>query len=182
MLTNQLFINCSNSTTRREFKRSSLHGHKKTKKPLLQIRHRKARLTFAEKYVDWTVEDWRRVLWSDETKMCLFGPDEGDWMWKNPKEVLNKCTSQSTVKYGGGNIMVWWCFAWAGTGMLIEVERRMKADQYMDILEAGVISSFEKLEIKEKNRIFQHVMNCPKIELNSGLLYAIYSRIPDLLV
>jgi hypothetical protein len=27
-----------------------------------------------------------------------------------------------------------------------------------------------------------NVMNCPKIGLNSGLLYAIYSRIPDLLV
>jgi transposase len=78
MLTNQLSINCSNSTTRRAFKRSGLHGRKKTKKPLLQIRHRKARLTFAEKYVDWTVEDWKRVLWSDLTKVCLFGPDGGD--------------------------------------------------------------------------------------------------------
>jgi hypothetical protein len=78
--TNQPSINCSNSNIRRAFKKSGLHDRKKTKKPLFQICHRKARLTFAEKYVDWTVEDWKRVLWSDETKVCLFGPDEGDWM------------------------------------------------------------------------------------------------------
>jgi hypothetical protein len=111
MLTNQLSINCSNFTTRRAFKRSGLHGHKKTKKPLLQIRHRKVRLTFAEKYVDWTVEDWKRVLWSDETKVCLFRPNGDDWVWKTPKEELDKRTIQPTLKYGGGNIMVWGCFA-----------------------------------------------------------------------
>jgi hypothetical protein len=109
ILTNQLSINCSNFTTRRAFKRSGLYGRKKTKKQLLQIHHRKARLTFAEKYVDWTIEDWKRVLWSDETKVCLFGPDGGDWVWKTPKEGLNKRTIQLTVKYGGGNIMVWGC-------------------------------------------------------------------------
>jgi hypothetical protein len=39
--------------------------------------------------------------------------------------------------------------------MLMEVERRMNSDQYMDILEADVISSFEKLGIEEEDHIFQ---------------------------
>jgi hypothetical protein len=51
--------------------------------------------------------------------------------------------------------MVWECFAWARTGMLMEVEGRMKSDQYMDIVEASVISSFEKLGIEEEDHIFQ---------------------------
>jgi len=34
----------------------------KKKKPLLRKRHRIARLKFARKYRDWTVENWRKVV------------------------------------------------------------------------------------------------------------------------
>ena len=51
--------------------------------------------------------------------------------------------------------MVWGCFAWAGTGILLEVERKMNADQFVDILEEGVLASFEKLCIIEGERIYQ---------------------------
>jgi hypothetical protein len=87
--------------------------------------------------------------------VCPFGPDGGDRVWKHQGEGFNKRTTQATVKHGGGNIMVWGCFAWSGTGMLLEIEGKMNSDQYMDILEEGVEASFEKLGIKEGNRIFQ---------------------------
>ena len=51
--------------------------------------------------------------------------------------------------------MVQGCFAWAGTGILLEVEGKMNADQYVDILEEGVLPRFEKLGIIEGERIFQ---------------------------
>jgi transposase len=57
MLTNQSSIKYFNSIIRKAFERSGLHGRKKTKKPFLQICYEKVRLTFAEKYVDRTVED-----------------------------------------------------------------------------------------------------------------------------
>ena len=38
---------------------------------------------------------------------------------------------------------------WNGVGMLIEVEGRMDAEQYCEILEEGVVKSFEKLEMEE---------------------------------
>jgi transposase len=155
MLTNQLSINCSKSTVRRTLKKSGLNGRKKSKKPLLKFHHRQDRLAFAQKYVEWTVEDWKRVLWSDETKICLFGPDGSDWIWKSQEEGLNKRTTQATVKHGGGNIMVWGCFSWSGTGMLLEIEGKMNKEQYRDILEEGVVASFEKLGIKKEERIFQ---------------------------
>jgi hypothetical protein len=54
---------------------------------------------------------------------------------------------------------MWGCFAWAGIEMLMKIEGRMKADQYVDILGAGVISSFKKLGIEEKDRVFQQDNN-----------------------
>jgi hypothetical protein len=49
------------------------------------------------------------------------------------------------VKHDGGNIMVWGCFFWLGTGMLLEIEEKMNKKQYRDILEEEVVASFEKL-------------------------------------
>ena len=36
-------------------------------------RHRQQRLAFALKHREWTVEDWKRVIWSDETKSTGLG-------------------------------------------------------------------------------------------------------------
>ena len=60
----------------------------KAKKPLLKAQHRKARLSFALKYKDWTVDNWTRVLRSDETKINRIGSDGYQYMWKKPGEPL----------------------------------------------------------------------------------------------
>ena len=44
---------------------------------------------------------------------------------------------------------------WNGVGEFTEVEGKMDAVQYCEILEDGVVGSFEKLELEEEERIFQ---------------------------
>ena len=65
----------SAQTVRNVLKAASLKAVVKKKKPLLSAKHRKKRLDFALKYKDWTVEDWTRVIWSDETKINRIGSD-----------------------------------------------------------------------------------------------------------
>ncbi len=38
-------------------------------KPLISERSRKSRLQFANEHKDWTLEDWKKIYWSDE---CTF--------------------------------------------------------------------------------------------------------------
>ncbi|KAJ1305444.1 hypothetical protein OPQ81_000454 [Rhizoctonia solani] len=53
-------------------KQAGLKPKKKVKKPKLTSAHQKACHEFAEAHKHWTVEDWKKVLWSDETKInCL---------------------------------------------------------------------------------------------------------------
>jgi hypothetical protein len=52
---------------------SNLKVRSARNKPLLQNRHKKARLRFATAYGDKDYTLWRNVLWSDETKIELFG-------------------------------------------------------------------------------------------------------------
>ena len=51
--------------------------------------------------------------------------------------------------------MVWGCMGWNEVGKLTEVQGKMDAEQYCEILEDGLVESFEKLEMEEEERIFQ---------------------------
>ena len=143
-------------TVRNALKENGLQTVIKKKRPLLKKAHRLNRLKFARYHENWTVEDWKRVLWSDETKINRIGSDGRVYTWKPRGEPLTDRTTTPTVKHGGGNnLMVWGCMGWNGVGKLTEVQGNMDAQQYCEILEDGVVESFEKLEMEEEERIFQ---------------------------
>jgi len=71
-------------------KKAGLQAVVKAKKPLLTKRHRKERLDFALAHLDWTVEDWKTVVWSDETKINRLGSDGRRWAWKKAGEGLSE--------------------------------------------------------------------------------------------
>ena len=99
------------------------------------------------------------MLWSDETKINRIGSDGKVYVWKTRGEPLSDCTTTSTVKHGGGNnLMVWGCMGWNGVGKLIEVEGEMDAKQYCEILDDGLVESFEKLDMEERESIFSRTM------------------------
>jgi len=143
-------------TVRNALKGSGFYAATKKKVPMLKKIHRQRRLKFAQYHENWTVEDWKRVLWSDETKINRIGSDGKVYVWKQRGEPPSDRTTTPTVKHGGGNnLMVWGCMGWNGVGKLIEVQGKMDAVQYCEILDEGVAESFEKLDMPEEEGIFQ---------------------------
>ena len=55
-------------------------------KPNLTPVMKEARLAFAIKYKDWTIEDWKRVIWTDETSVILRQRKGSHRIWKIPLE------------------------------------------------------------------------------------------------
>jgi hypothetical protein len=82
----------------------------------------------------WTVEDWKRVIWFDETKTNHLGSDGRKWDWKKAGEGLSDRLVSDTVKFGGGSVMVWGCMMWEGPGMASKIDGRMDGDLYVSIL------------------------------------------------
>jgi hypothetical protein len=142
-------------TVRNTLKAAKLKAVTKKKKPLLSPAHRKKRLAFALKHQHWTIEDWKRVIWSDETKVNRMGSDGQEYVWKKAGEPLGEREVKGTLKFGGGNLMVWGCMGWNGVGILCEVEGRMNAEQYISILEECLLRSMEESGIDEEDIIFQ---------------------------
>jgi len=51
---------------------------------------KEARLQFALKYEHWTIEDWKAVIWSDETGVVLGHRRGGYRLWRLASEKVNK--------------------------------------------------------------------------------------------
>ena len=84
-------IEVSSNTVRRALQKNGLVARVKRKKPLLSKKHREKRLKFAKRYKDWTISDWNKVVWSDESKFQIFGSDGRQYCWKkkeNPLKML----------------------------------------------------------------------------------------------
>ncbi len=98
---------------------------------------------FAEDKQIKDMDYWNHVLWSDETKINLFGSDGVTRVWRQPgEEYKDKCVLP-TVKHGGGGVMVWGCMSAAGE--LQFIEGTMNANMYCDILKQSRIPSLRRL-------------------------------------
>ena len=53
--------------------------------PLLKKAHVQVRLKFAKEYLDDPGEAWEKVMWSDETKIELFGINSTRRVWEEEK-------------------------------------------------------------------------------------------------
>ena len=89
------------------YRRANLPAAKPSKKPWISKKNVKARLKFARDHLDWSVADWGRVLWSDESKFNLFSSDGIRYVRRPPGQRNNPKYQVPTVKHGGGSVMIW---------------------------------------------------------------------------
>ena len=61
------------STVQRALHQNELHGRVMRKKPFLRPQHKQNRLKFAKEHIDKPDAFWNNILWTDETKIELFG-------------------------------------------------------------------------------------------------------------
>lgn len=127
-------ISCSVSTVKRRLRTHGLFGRRPLKKPLVSVKNRKARILFAKTHLHWTSKDWRKVLWSDESKFMMFGSDGIKYIRRPVGQRINPKYQLPTVKHGGGNIMVWGCFSRDIIGPLYRIDGVMDQTLYKNII------------------------------------------------
>ncbi len=108
----------SAQTIRRTLHQIGLYGCRHRRKPLLKMMHKKAHKQFAEDKQTRNMDYWitgYHVLWSDKTKINLFGSDGVKHEWRQPGEELQF------------------------------IEGTMNSNMYCDILKQSMISSLRRL-------------------------------------
>lgn len=150
----------SSETVRRLLRSSGWKAMKKVKVLPLTAPRKKARYEFAQRYLHWTFDDWKRAIFSDETKINRFGSDGAQWTWADG-DHLRDVNVIHAYKHGGGSLMVWGCFGWDGTGFLTKIEGRMNAELYCEILGDELLQTLSWYK-KDKSEIIFQQDNDPK--------------------
>src|SRR6266481_926630 len=145
----------TSQTVCQHLRRTGMKAVVKKKKPLLSPRHRKERMDFAIRHKDWTLEDWKSLVWSYETKINCLGSDGRKWAWKRAGEGLSDRLVEGTVKFGGGSVMVWGCMLWDGPGYACKIEGRMDGDLFIQIMDDELQESLAHYSKSPQDIIFQ---------------------------
>jgi transposase len=156
MLSNNLGVDVHLNTVRNTFKEAGLRTIKRPSKPKLSAKNIKARLEFAKQYKHWTIEDWKNVIWSDETKINRFGSDGHIWSWIKDGQKLQPHQVNQTVKHGGGNIKIWGCMTAYGVGYMCQIHGTMTKELYQEILEDEFLKTIDHFQLNPSSVIFQH--------------------------
>ena len=160
-------MDVSRRTVGRILKRGGLKACRPRKTPLLRPVHLKARIAFAKRHVDKDSLFWSRVLWSDETKIELFGHNNVSHVYRESGKAFLPKNTVPTVKHGGGSLMFWGCFASSGTGRLVKIDGIMNKEKYVEILDQNLKQSARDLSLGRRWSFVQdndpkHTAKCTK--------------------
>lgn len=122
------------------------------RKPLLTDGQRKKRVAFCKKYAHWSAENWRKVLFSDESTFCQFGTHTNR-VRRPPNQRYDRRYTIATMKHPQ-KLMVWGCFSGAGRGSLYFVPTgdMVNAQKYLGILQSRLIQTM----LIHNLTVFQH--------------------------
>ncbi len=92
---------------------------------------RQRRLTWA-KEKNWTVAQWSKVLFSDESKFCISFGNQGPRVWREGGEAHSPSCLKSRVKFTQ-SVMIWGAISSAGVGPLCFLKTNVTAPVYQEI-------------------------------------------------
>lgn len=135
-----------------------------SKQTIHKPKNKSSRLAFAKDHADKDDSFCNTVIFADESKYNLFGSDGKSYVWRKPNTEVEPKNLKSTVKHGGGSVIVWACMSSAGVGNLVFIETTMDNKAYLKILQNNLLESAPKLGIRDNFRFYQD--NDPKHKSN----------------
>ena len=87
-----------------------------------------------KKYQSWSVTDWRKVLFSNESHFLVQG-QHSQHVRRSIKEPISECHIDQSVKYQKKK-MLCGSFTYYGVGSLLPIEKMMNSKKYIQVMES----------------------------------------------
>ncbi len=119
------------------------------------------RLTWA-KEKNWTVAQWSKVLFSDESKFCISFGNQGPRVWRKGGEAHSPSCLKSSVKFPQ-SVMIWGAMSSVGVGPLCFLKSlHLFTKKLWSTSCFLLLTSFLKMLISFSSRIC-HLLTLPKV-------------------
>ncbi len=124
------------------------------------------RLTWTKKKKNWTVVQWSKVLFSDESKFCVSFGNQGPRVWRKGEEAQSPSCLKSSVKFTQ-SVMIWGAMSSAGVGPLCFFENQRHCTRLPRNSEHFMLPSADQL-FKDADFIFLQDLAEGHCQINLG--------------
>jgi hypothetical protein len=126
-------------------------------RPTLSAKKNKPlRLTWAKKHQHFTVDQWRQLVFSEKTRVNLWGSDGNSYYWSNGGDILQLCQTEPHVEGDGGSVFFWGFITANGTvyGTTV-MNGSVDSTFYVDILQTSLLNTLEYYDMNCNGIRFQ---------------------------
>jgi transposase len=142
---------------RNYLRQEGLRAYVQPKKPDLTEDQIQKRYNFARDHLHWSVEQWRNVMFSDETLISRIGSFGRRYCYKRPGDKTFRAHQvQKTKQGGGGKMMIWGCITPHGVGDACRFMETLDSKGYMQVLKDYVVQSRDWCGMDRETFVFQH--------------------------
>lgn len=117
--------------------------------PNLKYSHKMVRMQYARNHMSWTSE-WNKVVFSDEKKFNLDGPDGYHGYWR---DLRKDPLYFSKRNFGGGSVMIWGAFCSSGKLDLEFISAPLDSVTYQGVLRKHLVPFLKKF--RRQDLVFQ---------------------------
>ncbi|KAG0739642.1 hypothetical protein G6F23_008820 [Rhizopus arrhizus] len=151
-----LGYNISKRSVRRLLQKLGFKSGIKKHKPFISYTNQKKRIKWCRDKASWTVEDWKSVVFSNETNINVWGADGIRCYGKQVEQSWRSFHADQTMKHGGGSIMLSGCITSRGPGYARRV--------YDDAMDSQVYTHILSITYRESLAYYglKHLTSTPK--------------------
>ncbi len=128
----------SAGTIRSRLREQGLRSRKMRKRPKLSPAHVAWREKWAMQRVHWRVQQWRRIIFTDESRFHLFRNDGRIRVWRMPRQEILQQHVQSTQQQGP-SLHVWAGITLTDKTELVVLNNNVTGARYAELLETHLL-------------------------------------------
>ncbi|GFX91227.1 transposable element Tcb1 transposase [Trichonephila clavipes] len=122
----------SRETIRRRLTEVGLRSRRPLRRLPLTPHHRQCRLDFYQPRATWSVTDWRRVIFSDESRFSLSADDHRTRVWRRTGQRSDPAFIVECHTAISQGVTVWGAISWDTRSSLVVLQGTLTARRYVD--------------------------------------------------
>ena len=127
-ITAEMGYACSPKTVQRVVQSMGYHKRIPRRKFNARPDNRPRRVQWAQERLSWTYEEWKRVLWTDESSFSTAGFGHRPWVIRSPEEEYHPDCIDETFNQGRQSKMAWGGFCGSIKSELVFVPGKATSD------------------------------------------------------